>query len=365
VIPIPQGKYFRIGYGIIVALLIVYLASKVDFLFHPFVRALRALALPVLLSAIFYYLLRPPVRYLEKQLRNRTLAILIVLLGLAGILAMAGVLVAPLIRDQFESLTENMPELIKLGEQQVQLLQQNEWAARYLKEHQIDLSDKIPEMINRIVSRTGDAVNSVINFVSNVVLLLSTVPFIVYYMLKAGERFPAIVLRLVPEKHHEEAMRIMREMDGTLSAYLQGKILVSLSLGVLTVIGYSIIGLQYSLLLALALTLMNFIPYVGVLIGMVPSVIVAFIDSPWKVLETIIVVIIVQQIEDKVLAPQIMGKRLAIHPLTIILVLLAMGSLGGLIGMLIAVPSYALAKVIFTHLYRLYRLHKSEASKRT
>ncbi|MBB6730072.1 AI-2E family transporter [Cohnella zeiphila] len=365
VIPIPQGKYFRIGYGIIVVLLIFFLASKVDFLFRPFTTALKALALPILLSAIFYYLLRPPVRYLEKQLKSRTFAIVFVFLVLAGVLALAGVLIAPLVRDQFESLTNNLPELIKLGEQQVQLLQQNEWAARYLKEHQIDLSAKIPEMINRIVSSTGNAVNGVIGFVSNVVLLLSTVPFIVYYMLKGEDRFPGLVLRLVPDKHHEEAREIMEEMDSTLSAYLQGKILVSLCFGVLTVIGYSIIGLQYSLLLALALTLMNFIPYVGILIGMVPSVIVAFIDSPWKVVETIIVVVIVQQIEDKVLSPQIMGKRLAIHPLTIILVLLAMGSLVGLLGMLVAVPSYALLKVIVTHVYRLHRLRRRDAVERT
>lgn len=356
----PQGKYFRIGYAILLLLLILFMASKVDFLFRPIGTALKGLLLPIILSVIFYYLLRPPVNLLSRQLKSRTFAISVVFLGLTGILVLIGVLVGPVIRNQFESLTENLPQLIQLGETQVQKLQQNEWLARYLLDHQIDLSAKIPEWINRVVSNVGNAVNGVVNFISRFVLLLSTVPFIVFYMLKGDSKFPDLVLRLVPDKHDEEARQIMRDMDRALSSYIQGKILVSLGLGLLTLIGYSIIGLQYSLLLALALMLMNFIPYIGVLLGMIPSVIVAFIDSPWKVVETIIVVLIVQQIEDKVLSPQIMGKKLAIHPLTIILVLLALGSLGGLLGMFVAVPTYALVKVIVTHIYRLYRLRKIE-----
>ncbi|MBB6689857.1 AI-2E family transporter [Cohnella xylanilytica] len=359
-IVIPQGKYFRIGYGIIVVLLIALLASKVDFLFRPFGTVLKALLLPLLLSAIFYYLLRPPVNYLTKQLKSRTLAISAVFLGLAGIFVLIGILVGPIIRNQVDSLVNNLPQLVKLGEDQVAKLQRNEWAARYLLEHQIDLSAKIPDMINRIVSRIGDAFNGIVGFVSNVVLLLSTVPFIVFYMLKGGNKFPELILRFVPDKHDEEARQIMKEMDATLSAYIQGKILVSLCFLLLTLVGYWIIGLQYSLLLAIALTLMNFIPYVGILIGMVPSVIVAFLVSPWRVAETIIVVVLVQQLEDKLLSPLIMGKKLAIHPLTIIIVLLAVGSLSGLFGMFVAVPTYALVKVVATHLYRLYRLRKIE-----
>nr|WP_245347411.1 AI-2E family transporter [Cohnella lubricantis] len=338
----------------------MYLASKVDFLFRPIGSALKAIVLPVVLAIIFYYLLRTPVNLLTRQLNNRTLAISVVFLGLTGILVLIGLLVGPIIRGQFDSLTANLPQLIQLGENQVARLQQNEWLARYLLDHQVDLSAKIPDLINRIVANVGDAVNRAIGFISNVVLLLSTVPFIVFYMLKGDSKFPDLVLRLVPDKHDAEARQIMREMDRTLSAYIQGKIIVSLCLGTLALIGYSIIGLPYSLLLALALMLMNFIPYIGILIGMVPSVIVAFIDSPWRVAETLIVVLIVQQIEDKVLAPQIMGKKLAIHPLTIIILLLALGSFAGLLGMLVAVPSYALVKVVVTHLYRLFRLRKIE-----
>ncbi|MBB6637354.1 AI-2E family transporter [Cohnella thailandensis] len=355
-IHIPQGKYFRIGYGIIVVLLIFFLASKVDFLFEPFWKMIKGLLTPLLLSLVFYYLLRPPVNYLEKYLRNRTLSISAVFLILAGVLVLIGFLIGPVIGDQVNSLVVNLPELIKLGQDQVETLQKNDWVANYLQEHQVDLSAKTEEIINRVVNNMGDAFNSVMSFVSSFFLLLSTVPFIVYYMLKGDRQFPNLFLKLVPDKHDDRAYAIMKEMDGALSAYIQGKILVSFGLCLLTWIGYSVIGLPYSLLLAVVLTLMNFIPYVGAIIGMVPAVIVGFIESPMQVVWVILVVLIVQQIEDKVLSPQIMGKKLAIHPLTLIIVLLAVGSIGGLFGMFVAVPCYALLKIVVTHAWRLYRL---------
>ncbi|MBB6674494.1 AI-2E family transporter [Cohnella nanjingensis] len=356
----PQGKYFRIGYGIIVVLLIIFLASKVNFIFRPFLTVIETLLLPMLLSVIMYYLLRPVVNLLEKQRLNRPLAIGIVYLALAALIVFIIMLIGPIFKSQIDSLMANLPELVKLAEQQVAKLQQNEWAAKYLKDHQIDLTAKIPDLVNGVISNTGNAFNSIIGFVSNIVLLLSTVPFIAYYMLKTGNKVPEFIIRLVPDKHDEEARQIMLEMDNALSAYIQGKILVSLGLGILMLIGYLIIGLPYALLLAIVFTFLNVIPYVGVLIGAVPSVIVAFIDSPWKVVETIIVILIAQQIEDRLLSPQIMGKKLDIHPLTIIIVLLCVGSLFGLLGMFVAVPTYALLKVVVTHLYRIWRLRRIE-----
>jgi predicted PurR-regulated permease PerM len=188
--------------------------------------------------------------------------------------------------------------------------------------------------------------------------LLSTVPFILYYLLKDGAKIREFIINLVPDQHDNQALQIMEEMDGALSAYIQGKILVSLCLGMLIFIGYQIIGVQYALLLALAATLMNVIPFVGLFIGIIPSVVVAFIDSPSMLIKVIIVVLVAQQIEANFLSPQIMGKKLDMHPLTIILLLIGVGSLSGLLGMFIAIPTYAVLKVIVSHLYRIYLLRR-------
>jgi predicted PurR-regulated permease PerM len=123
-------------------------------------------------------------------------------------------------------------------------------------------------------------------------------------------------------------------------------------------IGYLIIGLDYSILLAMFAMLTNVIPFLGPFIAVIPAVIVGFLDSPFMVVQVLIVVIVVQQIDGNVSSPLIMGKRLDIHPLTIILLLIVAGSMGGLLGMLLAVPTYAILKVICSHSYRLYLLRK-------
>jgi len=186
------------------------------------------------------------------------------------------------------------------------------------------------------------------------------VPFILYYLLKEGEKVPGFILKLLPAKHHEEGRNILSEMDDALSAYIQGKIMVSMILGLLIYVGYLIIGLDYSLILAVAAAVMNVIPFVGLFIGIIPSIVVAFIHSPGMLIQMLIVVIVVQQIESNFLSPQVMGKKLDIHPLTIILLLIMVGSISGLLGMFLAIPVYAILKVIVTHVYRMYGLRRQE-----
>ncbi|MBO9606096.1 MAG: AI-2E family transporter [Paenibacillaceae bacterium] len=354
----PQGKYFRIGYGIIIVLLIVFLASKVDFLFRPIGVVVQTLLLPFILSGVLYYIMRPLVTLLERRGVKRAYGVPIIFLLFLGLVVMLVLLVGPVIQEQINSLLTNAPQMISLVQKQVDKLQENRWIADYYNEHQQEIEAKIAEFSKNILSSTGNALNTLLGFISDVVVLLSTVPFIVYYLLKEGDKFSKFVLRVTPDEHDDEAMKILKDMDAALSNYIQGKFLVSLGLGILMYVGYEIIGLQYSLILALVLTMMNLIPFVGVFIGMIPSVVVALIDSPAMVIKVIVVVVIAQQIENNFISPQVMGKKLAIHPLTIILLLIAVGSLTGLLGMFVAIPTYAVIKVVASHLYRLYRIRR-------
>jgi predicted PurR-regulated permease PerM len=163
-------------------------------------------------------------------------------------------------------------------------------------------------------------------------------------------------LRLLPKKQRIEGRKILSDMDSKLSSYIQGQILVSLCVGVLMFAGFLIIGIDYALILALVAMFTNVIPFVGPWIGTVPALIVALIDSPVMVGKVLIVIIVVQQFESNFISPQIMGKKMAIHPLTIILLLIVAGRFAGIIGMLLAVPTYAVCKVVVSHTYRLFKL---------
>lgn len=352
----PQGKYFRIGYGIIIVLLILYLATKVNFLIEPLVTVMKVLFLPFILAGVFYYLLRPIVDFLQKHKVPRGLAILAVFLVIFGILTLIVMTVGPMLQAQLNNLINNIPQIASLVQDQVNNLQENEWIKQYLEHNNINVTTKISQFANDIIANTGNVFNSIVGFFSSFVVLLSTVPFILYYLLKEGHKVPNFILKLIPDQHDEEGIVILREMDSSLSAYIQGKIVVSFCVGLLIYIGYTIIGVEYSLILAIAAMCMNVIPFIGLFIGIIPSLVVAFIDSPSMLIKVIIVVLIAQQIESNFLSPQIMGKKLDIHPLTIILLLIAVGSLSGLLGMFLAIPTYAVIKVIVSHFYRFYVL---------
>jgi predicted PurR-regulated permease PerM len=356
----PQGKYFRYGYGAIVVLLILYLLTKVTYLFHPFVVIFRTLFLPFVIAGVFYYLLRPLVHFLVRNRINRTVSILSVFLILFGLITFIVVAIVPVIQNQLNNLIENLPRTVQLVKDRVSHIS---WLSSILNTNQVDIPAKISEYANSIISNTGNAFNAILGFVSHIVVLLSTVPFILYYLLKGGEKVPRFILRFLPAEQHDEGLQTLREMDSALSAYIQGKILVSLILGLLIYVGYSIIGLEYSLILALTAAALNIIPFVGLFIGIIPSVVVAFIHSPGMLIKMVIVVVIVQQIEANFLSPQIMGKKLDVHPLTIILLLITVGSFGGLLAMFLAIPAYVILKIISSHLYRFYIIRKLRNNK--
>ncbi|GGD98461.1 AI-2E family transporter [Paenibacillus nasutitermitis] len=351
----PQGKYFRYGYGIIIILVIIYLMTKVDFLLNPIVIVFKTLFLPFVLAGLFYYLLRPLVHFLVRMKLNLTLSIMTIFIFLLGLVVFVVLEIVPIIQEQLNNLVANLPQTIEEANKQIRNIP---WLTKVLNQNQFDLPTKLSEYAASIISNTGYVFNSIMGFISKVVILLSTVPFILYYLLKSGEKVPEFILRRLPSEQREEGHETLREMDSALSAYVQGKIMISILLGILVYIGYAIIGLEYSLILALTAAALNVIPFVGYFIGIIPSIVVAFIHSPGMLLKMVIVVVIAQQIENNFLSPQVMGKKLDVHPLTIILLLITVGAFGGLLGMFLTVPLYVLLKIFASHFYRFYTISK-------
>ncbi len=129
-------------------------------------------------------------------------------------------------------------------------------------------------------------------------------------------------------------------------------------------LGSVIIGLNYALVLSLFALIFMTIPFLGPFLSILPALFVGLSDSPFMVVKVFIVFAVVQQIESNVISPLVIGQRLNIHPLTIILLLLAAGSLYGLIGLLLATPLYALVKVLIESLYKIYRLRYNPWKKK-
>ena len=170
-----------------------------------------------------------------------------------------------------------------------------------------------------------------------------------------GEKMPKFILRIFPPFMRERIGEVLHDMDKQISSYVQGQILVSFCIGVMVTIGFLIIKMPYALLLGFLAMITSVVPYLGPAIAVTPAAIIAIVHSPWLLVKLIIVWTVVQLIEGKFISPQIMGKSLSIHPITIIFVLLTSGALFGVPGVVLGIPGYALIKVLITHLYRLFK----------
>ncbi|TCP62650.1 putative PurR-regulated permease PerM [Baia soyae] len=354
----PKSKWFLFGYGIVILFLIILLGSKISFIFHPIVVFFQTLFFPFLISGVLYYLFRPVVDILMKLRFPRSLAILTIYLVVIGLMVLFGFLIGPPLSDQVEKLIKNLPSMMDIAQVQFVKMSHHPWIEPYVDWNEI--SQTVVSYLKTSYAVIGDNIANFISVVTNIITVLVTVPFILYYMLREGHKTPDYFLQLFPEWERKQGMAILRDLDLALSSYIKGQVIVSMSIGVLLYIGYLIIGIDYSLLLAIIAMFTNVIPFIGPLLGMIPALIVALITSPDMVYQVVIVAVLAQQLEGNLISPYVMGKSLKIHPLTIILVLLVAGSLGGFLGLLLAVPTYAVSKVIVVHAYRLYALRRQD-----
>ncbi|HWL11541.1 MAG TPA: AI-2E family transporter, partial [Ureibacillus sp.] len=204
-------------------------------------------------------------------------------------------------------------------------------------------------------SSVATGITGFVSTLTSILLSLVTVPFILFYLLYEGEKLPRFILRIFPPRARNEVGQVLKEMDKQVSSYILGQILVSICIGVLMTIGFLIIGLDYAFLLGILAMITSVVPYLGPAIAIIPALVIAIVTSPMMLVYLIIVWTVVQLVEGKFITPNIMGKSLSIHPITIIFVLLTFGSLFGVAGVILGIPAYALLKVLVSHLFGLVK----------
>lgn len=340
--------------------LIIWIFNIVSFVFYPIQVLLANVVLPVILATIAYYLLRPILQFLVRIKVPKIWGIIIILLSLIGLITLIIVLVLPFLKTQFATLIEEFPDyFMKLINTLDAFLRTSIFSSYYVNLNVDDLIDQIPQDIGNTLQEAlggvASGVGKVISTLTGLILAIVTVPFILFYLLKDGEKLPKYILKLMPPRMRADTALVMKEADKQISAYIQGQILVAISIGIMVFIGFLIIGMEYALLLGVLAMITSVVPYLGPIIAITPAAIIAIVTSPFMLVKLAIVWTVVQLVEGKFISPQIMGKSLHIHPITIIFVLLTSGSLFGVPGVILGIPGYALLKVLVTHMYRLFK----------
>lgn len=348
-------KFFQYSVGILLVLAILLLFYKVASYLSPFVDFISILFMPIVVAFLFYYLLRPIVYQLEEKGIPRLLSILVIYLVIGILLVVFFAYVSPILVKQISALASTSLDTLKKA--------QTDSKSLFFRLFNIDTDYEIQQTLfnffQQITTTLSKNFVDFLGFITRIAAVLAVIPFIVFYLLKEDHAFAEGFLNFVPKDFSHEVKKILRNIDMTLSRYINGLVLVSSALGLLLFISYSIIGLDYALILSVIALVFTTIPFLGPFLAIAPAIFVGFSDSPFMVLKVIIVFIIVQQAESNLISPQIIGQRLSIHPLTIILLLLAAGSLYGLAGLIFATPLYAISKVIIENLYKIYQLRYS------
>ena len=164
------------------------------------------------------------------------------------------------------------------------------------------------------------------------------------------------IFNIVPKKHKNTVRKLMHELDDTCKDFVQGTLLISFIIFVVTSIFFAIIGLPSPMLFGLICGITNIIPYIGPWVGGAIAAIVGFTVSPFIGILTIVIAFASQQIDGIILQPLIMGRTMKLHPVTIMIGLLVFGYFFGMLGMIIATPSIACIKVIFIYFNDKYKL---------
>lgn len=336
----------------ILIFLLILLISVTDFVFDPIFKYLGAVAVPIIGAGILFYLTKPLMHFFERSKINRIFSILLVFLVLILLGFIVVMYIAPIAQKQFANLVDNIPKMVDGAQKLI----------TYWQSNQVIIPDEVNQAINNFTDNLETYMENIINylfsfigqligFIASVVLI----PFFLFFMLKDGERLIPFITQIFSKKRAVNIRSLLGKIDVTLTAFIQGQLIVSFFVGVLLFIGYLIIRLDYSLTLALFGMLMNVIPFVGPFISVVPALIVGAFQDPMMIVWVSLVMIIAQQIESNFISPNVMGRALDLHPLTVITVILAAGSIAGFLGILFAVPFYAVIKTIFIHFYKMYR----------
>ncbi len=357
-----NNKFVLFLLGLLLLGLNIMVLTKISFIFTPVIVLLKTLLLPVILAGIVYYLMNPIVDYLDKKGVKRVYSIILLFLVVAGLITVLLVAVIPFLNNQVTGLVQNLPKYFEqLRDNFDQIMESGSFAQvqEWLNLNPSELTGNITERATSVLNSFMNSIGSFVGALKEVVLAIITLPFILFYLLKDGKLLPKKIVGFFPPRIQPQTLGIMAEMNNQISSYIRGQIIVSFCIGTLLYIGYLIIGLEYSLVLALVAACTAIIPYLGPAIAITPALIVAAVTSPVMLLKMIVIWTIVQLIEGKFISPQIMGKSLQIHPITIIFVILTAGNLFGVVGIILAVPGYAVLKVFATHMFEWFTARSS------
>ena len=327
--------------------LTLYLFTKISFLFKPVLSFLAIIMLPLVISAILYYLIKPLVGLIERRGVNRT-----------ALLIWAVASFIPMIEGQLTSFVENLPAYVKSVNVESSKLLKSPWLANYQSELQdmlANISDKAVDYAESFSKNAIDWASSFASAIARVTLAIIMSPFILFYFLRDSHKMKEGLIKALPTRMRRPTSRILGDINKQLAGYVQGQVTVAIVVGIMFTIFFNMIGLRYAATFGIIAGFLNMIPYLGSFLAMVPVVIMGIVQGPIMLIKVLVTFVVEQTIEGRFVAPLVLGSKLSIHPITIMFILLTSGSMFGIWGVFLGIPVYASIKVVIKEIFDWYK----------
>jgi predicted PurR-regulated permease PerM len=313
-----------------------------------FVYPIRVVVLVFLLTLLLSTIMSAPVNYLARQGMSRVWGTLAVFVGLLlGLQLMVEFVIAPLL-DQTQRLLADFPALLAEVRNFINWLEQTTsldlaeplYAERLLEAAQ----DRVSRLSVETVASAGYSIANIVYLV--VVILLTSV----YVVLQPAPLVRGFV-SLFPAGRRQQVREMLHKMYWNVQRWVLGQFADKMIVGLLIGLGLWVVGIPSALLLGILTGLLGIIPYVGIVVSLVPPVLLALASNPMDVLWVIVVYLLVLQLEADLIYPVVMSRAVSLHPAAIIFGLFVMSVFFGFVGLLLAVPLVAALQVMLRELW--------------
>lgn len=329
----------RLNFIISVAIGLVvlfYVLSKLQWLFIYFSIAL-----------MLAYFFDPLYRYLIHKKIPKVLAIIIVFGIIIALLILTIFFLIPSVINQLNILYREIPKFIE--NYQNIILSIEPQLSKFINPVDVEilLKENLSELQRSVLGFSQTIIIYLSNIVSSITFGIVIIPLILFYLMRDMFIFKENLYIYVSKENKKEFKEVLEEIDNIVSGFIRGRIIVCFIVGILIGIGLYFLNLKFALIIGIVSGVFNFIPYLGAIVGVVLALIFALGNPWWSLLMIVVLFVLVNQLEAVYLNPNILGKGLGLHPLTVILSMLICGQLLGILGVLVAVPLTAILKVLF------------------
>ncbi|MGI6484874.1 MAG: AI-2E family transporter [Thermoanaerobacterales bacterium] len=300
--------------------------------------------LPFIIGIFISYILNPIVVFLVDKGMKRWVAVSLLYFFLIGSITIALVFVVPLTLIELNKLINAVPSFTEEAQQILDGMRE-----RYKDILPLSIQETIDNNLKYLESSVLDFIQTCVDrTITLLSSLLSVIlgPIIGFYILKDLGIIKTAMLGLVPVSYRKRLLKILKTIDITFGNYIRAQILVCFLVGFMTAISLYILKVEFAILIGFIAGITNIIPYFGPFIGALPAVLISALRYPQKIIWIVIIITVIHQLESGIISPNILGKKVGLHPLTVILSLLAGGSFFGFWGLIFGVPTAALLKLL-------------------